>query len=350
MAPEHHHPHRSRLPGRSKTHRVLTILIFSCVIVGLFLVSVVVDNLGLDSKPVVLGATFSKSYAESLGLDWKQTYLAMFDEIHVPEIRLPVYWNDVERERDKFTYDDVDWQVREAAKRGVKIVLGIGRKQPRWPECHVPEWARKLDEPGQRAEIIAYIDRSVRRYAKYDNIVAWQVENEPFFDFGQCPPPDRDFLKREIATVKAIDTRPVVVSESGELSTWTSGASVADVLGISMYRVVWDKRVGFLFWPLTPKYYRSRAQVVSPFVSKIIITELQAEPWANQGILNLPISEQLHLMDPQRLRDNVLFARRIGFPEVYLWGVEWWYWLKTRGHSEMWDTARDLYAESVKPL
>ena len=37
-------------------------------------------------------------------------------------------------------------------------------------------------------------------------------------------------------------------------------------------------------------------------------------------------------------------ARRVGFSEAYLWGVEWWYWLKeTKGEPAVWDTARELF-------
>lgn len=345
-----HTQRRIRLPARRRSHYTLAVIVFAVMAVGLFFVSVVSDNLGLEEKPVLLGATFSKSYAESLGLDWKLTYLAILDDLHVPTLRIPAYWNDVERSPGKFDFSNIDFQVDGAAKRGVKIILAIGRKLPRWPECHVPDWARMKSEDEQQARIISYVEKTVRRYARYDAVVSWQVENEPFFDFGQCPKPDRDFLKREIAAVKSIDARPIVISESGELSTWTNAASMADVLGISTYRIVWDKHVGFLFWPVTPRYYAIRASVVRPFVDRIIITELQAEPWSTAGILHLPIDEQLRLMSPERLRDNVLFVKRIGFPEAYLWGAEWWFWLKTRGRPEMWDQARQLYLENRLPV
>ena len=49
-------------------------------------------------------------------------------------------------------------------------------------------------------------------------------------------------------------------------------------------------------------------------------------------------------MTIQHFRDNVEFARRVGFPEVYLWGVEWWYWIREKGDASFWNEARGLFA------
>jgi len=43
----------------------------------------------------------------------------------------------------------------------------------------------------------------------------------------------------------------------------------------------------------------------------------------------------------------VEFAKKVGFPEIYLWGAEWWYWLKiTQNHPELWDTAKELFNQN----
>ena len=181
--------------------------------------------------------TFSRSHAESLGLDWKMAYSAIITDLQVRRLRIPVYWNDIERTPDAYTFENIDWQIDQAEKYNAKIILAIGRKLPRWPECHVPDWAQKLSETQQRDEILAMLTKVVQRYASRSSVIMWQVENEPLFAFGKCPPPDLEFLRKEIALVKLIDTRPVMITESGELSTWVSAASVADVLGISTYRV-----------------------------------------------------------------------------------------------------------------
>ncbi|HJV32860.1 MAG TPA: hypothetical protein VJ694_02425, partial [Patescibacteria group bacterium] len=133
-----------------------------------------------------------------------------------------------------------------------------------------------------------------------------------------------------------------MVTDSGELSTWIRTASLGDVLGISMYRLVWNKYVGELYWPVSPLYYTDRINLLSPVVKNVIVSELQAEPWFRKPVAETPIDEQFEQMDPDRLRGNVDFAASTGASEIYLWGVEWWYWLKTQGHDELWKAARGL--------
>lgn len=327
----------------------IAIALFVAVLSGIFLVEIVKDNLGVEDKSVVLGATFSKPYAKSLGLDWKTTYIAVLDDLKVRHFRIPAYWNDIQPERNRFDYADLDWQIDEAAKRGATIVLAVGRKLPRWPECHAPEWTKDLPESEVQALALAQIERTVRRYANEPAIAMWQVENEPFLDFGECPPLDTDFLKREVAVVRSIDPRPIMITESGELSTWLGAAGIADVLGISTYRTVWDKYVGYFYWPIAPAYYARRYAGIKPLVSKAIISELQAEPWTPEGIDRMPVDQQLRLMNKTRLEDNVRFARLTGFSEAYLWGVEWWYWLKEKKQRpELWDAGRAAYESAVE--
>lgn len=321
----------------------MTFVVIAVLAVGLFFADAITSNLSGPPQHIQLGATFSKPYAESLGLDWKAVYTAMLDDLLVQRIRVPAYWDNIEPEPGVYDFSDVDWQVREAAKRGAQIVLAVGRKLPRWPECRVPAWATGMDETLLRARILGMIERTVKHYSEFPNIIMWQVENEPFFPFGDCPEPDRALLKQEVQLVHALDNRPVMVTESGELSTWINAATLGDVLGISTYRVVWDKRLGYLYWPITPATYRGRAAAIRGFVDDIIVSELQAEPWVPGGMENMPVDEQLRLLSPQRLLDNVDFARRIGFSAAYFWGAEWWYWLKTvKGHAELWDTAKEI--------
>lgn len=319
-------------------------LLIIVLALGIFFVGVVAKNLGLEERDIQLGATFSLKYAEDLGLDWREAYAATLDDLRVRRLRIPAYWDRIEPEDGEFDFTDLDWQLRQADRYGVKVILAIGRKLPRWPECHVPVWTEGAAEDVQQARIIEMLGEVVRRYSREKSIVAWQVENEPLFPFGECPKPDRDFLKREIAAVRAIDDRPIMLTESGELSTWFRTAGLADILGISTYRAVWDKYIGYFYWPITPSNYATRAKAVAPFVDEIIISELQAEPWSPGPIVMQPIDTQIRLMNVQHLRDNLSFARRIGFPEVYVWGIEWWYWLKQHGHPELWEEGRRIFA------
>jgi hypothetical protein len=109
--------------------------------------------------------------------------------------------------------------MQEAEKRGVDVVLAIGMKTPRWPECHIPDWARNLEKEDQQDRILRMLSNVVNRYKNSSSLSAWQVENEIFLTFGACPWTDVGFFKKEVEFVKKLDdTRPIIVTESGELS------------------------------------------------------------------------------------------------------------------------------------
>jgi hypothetical protein len=326
---------------------VFWLLVAAALGLGMLFFDIIVRNLGLEEKDVDLGVTYSKLYAAELGIDWKEGLTASLDDLGARRFRIPAYWTDIEPEQGEFDFSDVDWQLAEIGKRGGSVILAVGRKLPRWPECHIPGWAKQMDEDLQQAKVMAMLEAAVGHFSRSPTVAAWQVENEPLFDFGLCPEPDADFLKREIALVKSLDYRPVMVTESGELSAWVRAASSgADTLGISTYRVVWNRLVGYFFWPITPKNYQRKAFAVTSLVDRVIVSELQGEPWSPGPIKDMPIDRQLEVMGADRLKSNVVFARRIGFPEVYLWGVEWWYWLKAQGHPELWDAAKEIFAAS----
>lgn len=318
------------------------------IALGVFLVFVVwwislANNDYSGGKEPTWGVTFSSSQAEYLGLDWKQAYLAMFDDLGVRAVRLSAYWNDIEREQRKYDFSDLDWQITEASKRNARIILAVGRRLPRWPECHDPEWLR---EENVEEQLFSFVRAVVERYKNNPSIAMWQVENEYFLNFfGECPKRTKESFAKEIALVRSLDSRPILVTDSGELSTWRKPAPFGDYLGTTMYRVVWNKGIGYWRYTyiLPPAFYRWKAALVGKPIDRMIGAELQAEPWAPKGLLALTPDEYKKSLDAKQFTTNVDFARRTGIPEHYLWGVEYWYWLKTQGDSSLWDAARELW-------
>lgn len=292
---------------------------------------------------VAYGVTFSTSYAKELGLDWKQAFIATLDDLGVRHFRIPVYWNAVEKEQGARDWSEVDWMLEEAEKRGASVILAVGRKTPRWPECHVPEWAMALSPEKQNERVLEFLAAEIEHFKDAPAVKRWQVENEPMFRFGKCPPPDREMLKREIALVRELDTRPVMVTDSGELSSWLRVGPLADVLGISMYRLVWNSTVGTLYWPVAPTFYKDRIRFLKPVLRDVVVSELQAEPWFHKAVAETPLEEQFEQMNPVKLRSNIRFAAASGASEVYLWGVEWWYWASRQGRPELWEAAKPFY-------
>jgi hypothetical protein len=341
-------------------HRILPLLkLIGTALLGVVFVivlSFVYFNLtGPDPREDVdLGVTFSYRYAEALGLDWKETYVAMLDDLGIRKLRVPVYWDLVESERGTLDYSAVDWQLDEARKRGAEVILSVGQRVPRWPECHIPAWAKEGgDESYREAELTEFLGKTVTRYKDRPEITTWQVENEPFLVFfGECPPLRIGFLDQEIALVRSLDpSRPVMLTDSGELSIWLPAAKRADIFGTTMYRKIYKPGFGYFTYPLGPNFFLFKEAFVRLFSDqdRFVVIELQAEPWASGWVANVPIEEQFRTMNPDLLRQNVEYAKRVGFPEIYLWGAEWWYWLREKhGMPETWDTARELFRKSAE--
>lgn len=324
----------------------LLVLVILLILVGV-LIYMMIGEAPMPDK-VNFGVTFSQVFAEELQLDWKIAYLAILDELKVKKLRLVAYWQKIESEKGKYSFDDLDWQIQEAEKRNAEVILAIGRKLPRWPECHIPSWARELSEPEQQERVMLMLNEVVRHYQGNKTIKIWQIENEPFLKgFGECPKLDKDFLEREISLVREKDLggRPIMVTASGELSSWIQPALRADILGTTLYRIVWHKRVTYFKYPIKPVFYYKRARLVKWLtgIEKVLVAELQAEPWGPKMIYEIDLGEQLKSMNSEKFREVIEYTKRTGFNEIYLWGAEWWFWLKDLGWDNMWQEAEKVF-------
>lgn len=299
------------------------------------------------AKMITWGVVFSQMHAQKLGLDWKEAYLAMLDDLKVREIKIAVNWDMVEPGDGQYDFSDLDWQLDEAGKRDARVLLVIGMKTPRWPECHIPGWAKDIGKSNQQQEILDYLKEIVGRYRDRKEIAVWQVENEPLFPFGECPWTDFDFLKQEVALVKSLDPgRPVLISDSGEGSLWIRAAQVGDVVGTTMYRVAWFREAKmYLNYPIPESFYWLKSRAIKAFFNKkVVCVELQAEPWCPNSLYNDGVDEQKKTMDAARFVKTLDFAQKTGFDTFYLWGAEWWYWMKARQNDPaIWNEARNLW-------
>lgn len=299
----------------------------------------------LKHRPDFFGITFSTKFSEELGLDWREVYIATLDDLKVKEIRLPIYWDQIEKERGVYDFSDYDYIISEGERRGVRFIANIGWRLPRWPECHAPDWASKKSLEATQAYALEMLAAVVDHYKDNQSIVVWQLENEPFFDaFGVCPPSDENFFKQELALVKSKDNRPVMVSATGELSLWNKEAKYADIFGSTVYRVVWGKQTGYIRYPIPSWFYRFKAFINGIKPENRYIVELQAEPWVPNGnMIYLPESEASKSFNLEQFKANLQYAINIDFQKSYLWGVEWWYYQYKNGDKSYWELARTIF-------
>jgi len=328
-----------------KTIVILIIIIFIMILIPLASIHPVYEK-----EELSYGVTFSARYVREMGLNWQDAYTAMLDDLKIRKIRLPAYWNEIEYKEDLFNFNDLDWQIEEAKKRDAKIILAVGGRLPRWPECHFPEWTNVLSEDNRQQQILDYITETVNRYKNSENIMMWQVENEPFLPhFGYCPKLNSSFLDQEIALVRSLDNRKIVVTDSGELSVWVRAASRADVFGTTLYRDTYSSFLNrYIHYPIPPSFFKFKQNIVNflsmPKPDEIIVIELQAEPWGPKPYYTLTKSERERTMNLDKFKEILEYSRQAGFREFYLWGVEWWYWEReVNGDAGIWEEAKKLF-------
>ncbi|MCH8049233.1 beta-galactosidase [Patescibacteria group bacterium] len=297
----------------------------------------------LAPRDVKIGATFSTVYTQSLDLDWQEVYLAILEDLQIKSLRIPVYWSEIEKVQGVYDFDDLDWMMDEARKRQVDVTLVVGVKVPRWPECFFPDWIEYRSELYQKEALMKFIEETVVRYREHPALLRWQVENEAYFPFGECPLPDPKRFVAEIAQVRDLDpAHPVQLTTSGEQALWLITASRADVLGVSLYRVTWNSTFGYWVFPLPSAMYALQQTLASPFVQEVLVSELQVEPWIAEFMREWSIEKQYQAFTEEELRAHIDFARRTRVNEVFLWGVEWWYYLKVHGEDRLWEAGKEI--------
>ncbi len=328
-------------------HKVLATLLIICFFLWIFSF----DFSG-TKRPFVYGVSFSKFHTNELKLDWKSTFLATLNDLGVRHFRFSAHWPLTEPHDGIFHFEELDFQMAQAKAKGADVIMAVGRRLPGWPECHMPDWVRALPKDKQQKKILEYISAVVNRYKSYGNILYWQVENEPYLGFFSrplCGALDQGFLEQEIAMVRQLDPHhPIMLTDSGELSTWYGAYTHSDVFGTSMYLYIWNHTLGPLRYPIRPGFFNIKQNIVRLLggQKKSIVIELAAEPWLLQPIVSTSFDIQFARMGSDKFQEVLNFSSKTSFDTFYLWGAEWWYWLKLHGYSDHWHIAKNLFSTS----
>lgn len=306
-------------------------------------------SLRKEPENIQYGISFNTLYAEELGLDWRKVYDAIIEDLKIKNFRLAAHWDMVEPSENNWNFSELDYQIKKAKENNADVILAIGRRLPRWPECHIPDWASGMSWDEQKKEILEYLEYVVNHYKNEQNIKYWQVENEPFlevFATEHCGNLDVNFLEEEIALVRALDpTRPILLTDSGNLGTWAGPYKRGDAFGTSVYVYLWNDKAGPFKSFVPPSFYRFKTSLMEIFFDKkeSMLIELSLEPWLLKPVTDTPIDIQLERMDIKKFNEIIDFAVKTRFEKQYLWGAEWWYYMNQNGHPEFWDKAKKIF-------
>ena len=341
-----------------KKFKTVRIILYFLLFILIFPMILYLYLFSVKNQKVSYGLNFSNKYAQELNLDWKKTFNNIVDEMPTHKFRLVVYWDEVQKNPNSYDYSNIKYQLDKLEQYpDSEVILNIGRKVIRYPECHEPKWWQEIrDDRDKKIALLNYVDRTVKELKNYRSIKYWQVENEAMFPFGQCSNLTDlpDFLREEVATTRQADnSRKIIIQDSGEGGFWLPSSLMGDYLGVSMYRKVWFDFFGMmtknsfpLKYPLGSSFYKIKAFLLGIPFEKIKVTEVQAEPWGPVRNYLLRDDEVNLTMSQDDFNGMFEFTKESGFAEFHLWGVEWWYHMKELHKNNFyWDTAKSKLKE-----
>ena len=98
------------------------------------LIVVIVASVFLSRKEVPekiqYGMSFNTVYAKELGLDTREVFDAIVDELGVRRFRLAAHWNLVEPEDDEYDFDELDYQLKRVEDVGGEVIFGYSHFKP----------------------------------------------------------------------------------------------------------------------------------------------------------------------------------------------------------------------------
>ena len=286
------------------------------------------------------GFTFSTKYCSQLNLPPLPALESLLEKIRPQTVRLCVYWDEIEQEQGRYDFSLLDKQIRLVEQSGAGLVLAVGRKVPRWPEFHEPQWVLARDKAFLTENLHRFLTKVIETYQRINTLKFWQIENEPFIDFGSSKfSLTYKDVEAETDLVRSLDSHDILLTDSGERSNWQDTAKLADVVGINVYTAVYDSfRRRYLYHNFSPDFYAGKANKIE---KQVLVAELQAEPWGPEGITALTAAEVAKTISPERLQSNIRLALDAGFKEIWFWGVEWWLWLAKQGNESYFGLFRE---------
>jgi hypothetical protein len=252
-------------------------------------------------------------------------------------VRISAYWDELDAGR----FEPLEELLAAAERADQPLVVTVGMKAIRWPEFYVPPALATRAMNELRIPVLEFVTATVERYRSSPNVAAWQVENEPLNRSG----PRRrwiplEMVADEVAVVRSLDTRPLVLTAFRHFSLLVDWASrpwpwtpverhllgllnEGDALGLDVYtRIGWSlgglrrASAARASWPEEAQAIAAEARAAN---KQAWLTEVQAEPWGADSFSPTDLATVYRALVGQ------------GFDRVFLWGAEHWLWRQAQG-------------------
>ena len=158
---------------------------------------------------------FGASYAPyAKAMDWPMEEwdkdMETMKKLNMNTIRVFAPWDRIEIEEGIFNYQKQDYLFELAAKHNLKVILNMGGLfgnlcgiyPPRYmidnnrcqlsmkSPTHVPDISTPSvcpDDPLYREKAFQFMEKTVKRYSEYEELIVWMIWNEPSAPFCYCP-------------------------------------------------------------------------------------------------------------------------------------------------------------------
>lgn len=349
-------------------------LLLVLIIINAFLNPIPQQNTVEGFKPSY-GFSYSFEQASWYGLDSRDAFIQLLDSVHFDWVRLPFFWDQMVLENGDLAIEDLKFAIGEAKKRNVKVVIALGAKTPYYPEYHLPKEVAAQIRFGETiglkspiaADILSIDEKLVSQLALYDNIVAWQVENEPYLANVNNWKIGKDLLSAEVDVVRTADPkkRPVIINHvAPAVFDWRYKSLVSilkpgDIFGVNAYfktqgtylasfkifgnevRISWPK---WLVWPVqswlgfSPDFERVKKEVAKSGI-KLWVLEMQAEPYIR---VRSDADKQKYYFDAADVLAAESYLRSSKMESVGLWGASFWHYRRKIGDDSWMDTVKAI--------
>lgn len=301
----------------------------------------------MKESRITYGVSLSVKACRQFNVTEKEVLDFALRHLGVRRFRLMTYWDECEPISKVYDFSMVQRLIEEIARYNGEVTLCLGLRQPRWPECHPPEWVTKLEKSERNKRLYDFVEKAVEQFRNIDTVTSYQLENEALNrGIGTCTNFSRIRLLKEYELIKQLDPdRPIIMSTSDSWGIpWRKPRP--DVFGFSLYRHQWTQR-GLSHRHRSSMFLRYRKRVIEGILHRSVIChELQMEPWGPRGTEQLSDKQQLELMSATHMEQALEYARACDFTTIDLWGLEWWYWRsKSFGDTSQAEVVRRVLAK-----
>lgn len=290
------------------------------------------------------GYTFAKRQCTWLGIDWRET----LDKLNYPEleiVRIGAYWHKIEPKEDQYDFTDIIEPLEILKKQGKKVIVTVGMKAPRAPEYFIPRYIKDkgnykipniISNRYLAIRCLKFIEQTVKELRSFENIIYWQIENEPFVsqkrDKRYITP---GFLQEEINLVKELDNREIIINMwSNDSNLKKNIRTIQQLENINLIaHDIYPQQPYLDFLPFidlykgpstSPESFNLEFKRLNEFGVKSAITELQTEPW--EATWHKKGSAEIKSINLEKIKKNISNYDKLELEFTLLWGAEYWVW------------------------